>query len=73
MRKRNSVAALMDVKQILSDATSDSKDKQNFTFYLSIEVMEQFKAVCEKANAAQSRVLEGIVKEFLNKVSSEKN
>lgn len=63
----------MDVKQIFADAVGDTKDKQNYSFYLSSEVMERFKALCEDKGAPMSRVLERVVVEFLQNAGEPKN
>ena len=43
------------------------KRKVKQTFYLSEELLMQFKKICEKLNVPQSKIIERLMEKFLHK------
>lgn len=52
-------------RAILSGISKEPHDRKRVTFFLSEELCDRFKAVCEKESAPMSRVLEELMKDFL--------
>lgn len=61
------MAKLIDKKTLLSNIKKTDKRRAKATFTLDADVYRQFKAECDKQKVAQSRVLEELIKSFIEK------
>ncbi|MCB0362218.1 MAG: hypothetical protein KDD35_05835 [Bdellovibrionales bacterium] len=55
-----------DSKAIIKRAKEGSPAKQNYTFRLRQDLMDQFEKICEQENVKRTAVLEEFLKQFTN-------
>lgn len=54
----------IDSKKIIKDSKDETK-KGRVTLYLDLELYERFKKICDSSNTSSSRVIEELMKAFV--------